>query len=268
MKGEIQIPRGIRYKYNDYHKEIDGILYKRCSIHTDFYPNENSWFPCTEDYFYTNSKNKSDGLCPECKQCSVKKSQLHRVNNPEWKDIDRERHHERYHTDAEYNLKTKEYSLERRINRKHYAWTQTESGKASGRKSSEKRKVKNHKITNGEWIACKNYFKDEDGDWACIYCGLKAKDHYKNYLGESKLYDLDREHVDDEGSADLDNCVPACCHCNDSKHTSTIDEWYTPDNPKFEQWRYDKIIQWITEDYKLYIEDSPKKRKFKLSNKY
>lgn len=76
------------------------------------------------------------------------------------------------------------------------------------------------------------------------------------------MYDLHREHVDDDGSADLDNCVPSCQSCNSEKHTSTLDDWYNSSNYKFEQWRYDKIIKWITEDYKKYIEDKPAKRKY------
>lgn len=153
-------------------------------------------------------------------------------------------------------------SNQRREEGKYAEWARTESGKASGRKSSEKRKVKNHIITKNEWISCKNYFKDEDGDWACIYCGKKAKFHFKKYKGELKLYDLDKEHVDDKGSADLDNCVPSCTSCNSSKHTSTLDEWYNSSNPKFEQWRYDKIIKWINEDYKQYIEVKKPKGKY------
>jgi hypothetical protein len=67
--------RGQRYKYKEYHKIIDNIEYKKCSICEE-------WFLCNEDYFYKNKGNKSDGLNPECKECTKKQSSNWIKNNP------------------------------------------------------------------------------------------------------------------------------------------------------------------------------------------
>jgi hypothetical protein len=248
-----------KYPYKEYHQEINGALYKKCAFHEEFFPVENPWFSCTTEYFYKNDKNKKDGLTPECKKCTQAK--LYKWRNEHRDQLNATARNERKNNDKVKQI-GKRHSEKQRKSGWRTNWEHSESGKASLKKSQEKRKVKNHIITDNEWIACKNYFMDEDGDWACIYCGLKAKDHYKEIKGIDKLFDLEKEHVDDKGTADLDNCVPSCCHCNGSKHTTTLDAWYNSCNPKFEQWRYDKIIKWITEDYKIHIEEKKPKRKY------
>jgi hypothetical protein len=39
------------------------------------------FFPRTNKYFYANKTNKTDGLQPYCKQCSIKKAQIWHRNN-------------------------------------------------------------------------------------------------------------------------------------------------------------------------------------------
>ena len=64
-----------RINYEKKHKEVDGVLYKYCSIHNKHFPNEEeAWFPCTEEYFHKN-KSSPDGLYPYCKRCNIKKKQ-------------------------------------------------------------------------------------------------------------------------------------------------------------------------------------------------
>ena len=58
----------IPYEYN--HKEINGILYKKCNKHEKLLPLEDPWLPCTEEYFQLNDKNKQDGLSYHCRTCN------------------------------------------------------------------------------------------------------------------------------------------------------------------------------------------------------
>ena len=106
---------------------------------------------------------------------------------------------------------------------------------------------KNHKINTKEWTSCKDYFKNENGEWCCAYCGKLFKDHYRIYAGKLKKIDLHKEHVDDKGNNDLSNCVPACLNCNSSKHTYILEFWYNENHPNFTQARLDKINKWLDE---------------------
>jgi hypothetical protein len=63
MKGEW-IP------WEENHKEIDGILYKKCA-------ECNQWFPCNDKYFHKHACNKKDGLFPYCKPCNIKQATGH-----------------------------------------------------------------------------------------------------------------------------------------------------------------------------------------------
>jgi hypothetical protein len=67
------------------YRDNNGILEKRCSLHLKYFPNENEWFPCSEDYFYSNKSNKTDGLCPYCKECAKEKAA-----NWKYKNIDKD----------------------------------------------------------------------------------------------------------------------------------------------------------------------------------
>jgi hypothetical protein len=59
--------RGKKIPYEENHRELNGLLEKKCNIC-------DKWYPCTSEYFYPNKGNKTDGLCPECKTCTVKRS--------------------------------------------------------------------------------------------------------------------------------------------------------------------------------------------------
>lgn len=140
-------------------------------------------------------------------------------------------------------------------------WYATPSGQESMKKAREKRVEKIHIISSTEWKNCKTYFEN-----SCAYCGLPIEKHFIKYKDTLRHQDLHRDHADDEGSNGLDNCIPACESCNCSKHSSTFEEWYTPNNPVFSQERLDKINRWLNEDYILYIEDKPPYKIFKKRN--
>jgi hypothetical protein len=97
------LPRGQRYKYEDYHKEVDGVLYKRCAHHNKNF-NEEKWLPCNTEYFYKNNKNKKDGLCPECIQCTYFETLAWQSRN-----MDKKRESCRK---SSYTPKTREYHRE------------------------------------------------------------------------------------------------------------------------------------------------------------
>lgn len=94
---------------------------------------------------------------------------------------------------------------------------------------------KTHNITETEWNVCKRYFNYE-----CAYCGMTEEEHKLLYNEQ-----LHKEHVINNGSNKLDNCIPACKSCNSSKHYYDIDEWYNTNNPIYNRRRYNKIKQWM-----------------------
>lgn len=224
-----------------------------------WFPEEDSWFPCTNDYFYP-AKNKHDGLSPTCKRCDISRGSKNwneDING--FRDRNKKCSKDRYDNIPENKEKKLKQSQQRRLDGKHAEWLKTPAGKESGRKAWEKRKHKNHKINKKEWVACKDYFKNEDGEWCCAYCGALWKDHYRVYAGKLVKSDLHKEHADDEGSNDLSNCIPSCLSCNTSKHKYTLEFWYSSDNPNFSQERLNKINKWLDEDWKLYyIEKKPR----------
>lgn len=115
---------------------------------------------------------------------------------------------------------------------------------------SLKRKLKEHEITNEEWESCKNYF-----NYRCAYCNLAIEEHWVKYSGKIILGDFHREHVDDEGANDLSNCIPSCKSCNTGKHDKKFEEWYNETNKNYTVERYKKILNWLVQDFKIYIKD-------------
>jgi hypothetical protein len=236
-----------KWYYEQTHKIVNGIIHKQCTKCKE-------WLPDTNEYFYMRNKKKPErGLNAECKKCTIDNSQKWIENNPE-----------------QYKITTKNkndnISEITRIIRRKLANKQREEGyqKEYQRNNPDKvieynknRQHKNHKINKTEWENCKKYF-----DYQCAYCGLPLSKHFYTRNGITKLGDFHKEHVDHEGLSDLSNCIPSCGSCNDQKWKFTLDEWYDENNERFTQERYDKIIKWITEDYKQYIEEYIPKRKY------
>lgn len=226
----------------------DGIIERQCG-------NCKEWLEENiENYYF---KIKTQTYSSECKKCSIKRSRKNQLNNPE---RSKEFKHKHYinNFDKWYDKRKerKENDLEKYKN-DELEWRRKNKSKVN-EYSQNRHQHKMHNITNEEWIACKEYFKDKDGDYCCAYCGLKIQDHYRTYLDGKQYMDLHKEHVNDKGSNELDNCVPSCQSCNSSKAQYTLEEWYNPNNDRrggevFAQERLDKIIKWVTEDYKRYI---------------
>lgn len=247
-------------KYNKEHKLINGLNYKICSKHYIHFPEENPWFLATDEYFYTNTTNKIDGLSPWCKRCSSVRAYINILEN-----------YDRFLESYDKYTKGPKHKAYRK---KNHA-TQVEKGqiKTWWKNNPEKLKQYNenhreHDIEESEWIANQEFFNNE-----CAYCGLPKEKHIVIRNGKEIIMEFHKEHKDHEGYNDIRNCVPACGSCNSGKCRKTIDEFFeTGFVEGFTQERYDKIIQWTTEEYKKYITDKPpyiiRKRKNEYDSKF
>jgi hypothetical protein len=252
-------------KYEDYNKMIDGTLYKKCY-------DCNEWIMADLDHFSKVNENK-DGLNTRCKLCQKKynleyysKTRDHQIelskkNQKDNWDRHKEKVYEYYHNNEAYRLRQIAYAQTDKYREGQSKWRRTESGKRCAKISGEKRSQKKHKVDKREWVACKEYFNNE-----CAYCGLPITQHFRKHNDKFVLHDLHKEHVDDEGSIYLDNCIPSCQSCNSSKRKQKLFKWYNIKNPKFEQIRLDKILQWLSYDYKKYI--NPKRKIKENINKF
>lgn len=222
--------------------------------------------PRTEEYFYkmkvvTKTKGIYYTLTPRCRECTKDK-----VN--EYIDKDREGFYEKQklYQEANQEIRNKRAREWRENNPERNYENQSDWRITNPEKCREysrfKLKNKIHNISLREWIACKNYF-----DNCCAYCGMPIEEHYYTRKGITKLGDFHKEHKNHYGNNDLSNCLPSCGSCNDRKWKFDFDSWYNETNPRYSKERYDKIIKWLTEDYKLYFEEKKPRRKYTYRSK-
>lgn len=214
-----------------------------------------------EDFYFQEKINKNGDkyyyFYTKCIECEKKRAYQRILDN-----MDEHREIIRRNNKRPNIIQIKrEFGKKQRENGYMTAYRQSEKFKANNKGYGLDRRHKNHNMDKKEWISCKDYFKDDDGDWCCAYCGLKHKDHYRTYAGELQNIDLHKEHVVHNGENDLSNCVPSCQNCNSQKWEFSLDEWYNDSNPNFTQERYNKVMKWITEDYKLFVVEKRNKRK-------
>jgi 5-methylcytosine-specific restriction endonuclease McrA len=201
--------------------------------------------------FYTQEKySKVRGnytyYFPECKECTIERFHDYRENNLEKvKQLDREGLKRRYHGRPEVKKRIKDHSNVQREIGDLAEWQRNNPDKLK----QYAIKHGTHSISKKEWKSCKSYFGNK-----CAYCGLDIEDHYIKFRKEMRLGDFHKEHVNPSGANDLSNCIPICKSCNSSKHHASFNEWYNEDNEKYSAERQDKIIKWVTEGYKEYIE--------------
>lgn len=225
--------KGKKIEFWDNHRTLYGYLEKQCSIC-------GKWFPCTDEYFYINKSNKTDGLYPDCKKCEIIRSGEWE-RNPQNKDSVRKSAIKR-NAKPEFKEKMRAYAKKQREDgyNKEYQFKNKDKIKIY----NERRQIKNHNISENEWNTCLNYFNN-----SCAYCGITEINHKKKY-NET----LHKEHVEHDGANDLSNCIPACKSCNSQKWKFKLDDWYNQTNENYTDERYNKIEQWLEEDYKLYID--------------
>ena len=235
-----------KYNYNLTHRIIDGVEYKKCSHHLKNFPEEEEWMVCSLEYFYKSKNSKSDGLLPECKKCSSKRSWDYQLDN--WDE-----YYGKVQKLKKENIESyRDYHREYRHVRKDLYDARRErfykNHPEKYREYGDRHSSKDHKISIKEWRSCKAYFKN-----TCAYCGLAIEDHYFTRKGVTKNGDFHKEHKDHNGSNDLSNCLPSCKNCNSLKWAFPFEEWYNDKNPVFSQERLNKIMQWLDGDYKKYI---------------
>jgi len=234
-----------RIYYEQNHKEIDGVIYKYCSKHNEYFPDEDEWILYDTEHFYKN-KGSSDGLFPYCKKCNVR-------NSSKYQQIDNREHYLEYKRNEhkrKYTPDKREYFRE--VSRRSRAkgnlknWQRNNPDKL--KEYREYREMnKQHTITKEEWLSCKEYFNN-----CCAYCGLPIEEHFNTFAGKLKHTDFHREHVDHNGANNLSNCVPSCKTCNSSKCTDKLEDWYIRQD-FYNEVRLNKIHKWLNEDYKLYM---------------
>jgi hypothetical protein len=227
--------RGITKTYEETHKTFNNELYKLCTKCEE-------WFPCNEDYFYKNKLNKNDGFFPYCKECAKKKT-------IEQRDPDRVYElNKLYRTTRPHTIEARKRSNKKRVeNGKYKEWQINNPEKLKGY-NLYRELHKKHEITDEEWEGCKNYF-----NYRCAYCDLPIEEHLVKYNGKLINGDFHREHVNHDGANDISNCIPSCKYCNGQKHNFEFNDWYNENNSKFTKDRFDKINQWLNEDYKKHI---------------
>ncbi len=220
----------VQLSYEESHRVNNDIIEKKCN-------KCGNWFSLNEDNFYKN-KCSPDGYFPKCKECEKTRSLEYKYSHHDQQKASQKRWREEKHDIFIQQMKdwrkdNKEYKQQYQL---EYQRNNTDKLKIYGKN----RKHKNHNITKRQWEICKAYFNYE-----CAYCGITEKEAKKRY--KQKLH---KEHFDDNGANDLSNCVPACKSCNSSKWEHDANEWYNKQSFYSEE-RLEKIIKWITEDYKL-----------------
>ncbi|MGG0667817.1 HNH endonuclease signature motif containing protein [Lederbergia citrisecunda] len=192
------------------------------------------------EYFYKHKTNK-DGLHSYCKECVKEKT-------TKWQQENRDRYNkwqrEYIKTETARNNR-REAAQEWRDSGGYREWTRENADKVNSY-NLYRRMNKTHTISNGEWIACKNYFND-----SCAYCGISeedAKEQQGNYLH--------KEHVEHNGSNGIENCVPACKSCNSRKWECELNEWFLREFGVDSQDRLDRVYAWLDNGYLLYMDQS------------
>jgi hypothetical protein len=204
------------------------------------------------DQFYTqkkHSKTKGDWIYynPECKECTIKRSRKRQLDNHQEYLAYTNENNKKYFSIEENIIKRREFSKRTREKGIYKKWQQNNPEKIK-EYSKDKELHRTHKINKNEWENCKNYF-----NYRCAYCGLPIEQHFIMFKGELILGDFHKEHANHGGNNDLSNCVPSCKSCNAQKNVFPLFEWYSSDNNNFDSERFDKILKWLSEDYKLYI---------------
>ena len=231
------------------------------------------WLEMNDSNFMIDNKNK-DGFTSKCRCCQKKYNESYYLATRE-KQLEKARERDRKLTEEERLIKNKksmEYYYEHGekyyINRKTYHEEHEEILTEKEDEWTEKNRIKlreyvrdrnqhkYHKISEQERLDCIKYFNN-----SCAYCNISEDEHKKKYNER-----LHKDHAYNDGNNFVTNCVPGCKSCNSKKKKKDFNEWYTPDNPRFEegfykQENYDRIVKWLEDDCFKYLDP-----KHKLNN--
>jgi hypothetical protein len=243
-------------KYIEFHKEVDGVLYKKCA-------NCGAWIIADNNNFGIDNseKDKLSKLCWDCKRFKTHEYYMEhqdkQIKDARNNILSRHEEYKKYLKDWRTKNKDRTSSYKKKWdieNKPHVIDYQTDYQKNNPEKFKEYSQYKTmngkHNISKIEWKACKEYFNN-----TCAYCGLPINEHYNKYRNKISLHDFHKEHVIHDGNNTLDNCVPSCKSCNSQKRTIKFEDWYNKENYRYTNKRYSKIISWTTEDYKKFISE-------------
>ena len=193
----------------------------------------------TSDFY--KHKSTKDGLASYCKTCTRDVYRKWKQDNPErFKEL--QSNWKEQNPDRVKELRRNYYENNREREREDLRRWQAENRGKTAEYSKAYKKRKGRTIPEQAWERCKTYF-----DHACAYCGLSEEEHIEKINQQ-----LHKEHVENDGSNGIDNCVPACKSCNASKGKKDFMEWYSK-TPHFNKTRIDKINRWMTKDYSTVI---------------
>jgi hypothetical protein len=212
-------------RYNKEHKIIDGVIHKWCKSCED-------WIPMDDKHFYTNKSNSIDGYHPECKQCSINRTKKWQEDNPEqyYKLI-----YERGKNPSEQRKITlNRQGLKQRLKGYTLEWQRNNKDKIKKYRLNREQH-KSHDISKEELQKLYEY-----ADSKCMFCDMTEE--YSLYYYKEKLH---KDHAYNNGSNGIDNCILACKSCNCTKHTKDWDEWFTPENPIYDEVNYNRIKAWL-----------------------
>jgi hypothetical protein len=228
LSKEEKLERSNKRKQDKYDKEhmiIDNKIHKWCKVCLN-------WIEMNDNNFYKNKKNSTDGYHPECKRCSIKRTVKWQEENPEhYYDIVCKRDK----NPSPKRLKTINIGCtKQRLNGYNREWARKNPDKMRGYRLTHESN-KTHKISKKELNELYKY-----ADFKCMFCDI-TEEYSKYYYGEK----LHKDHAINNGSNGIDNCILACKGCNSSKHTKDWDEWFTPNNPIYDENNYNRIKEWF-----------------------
>lgn len=184
---------------------------------------------------------KSNKIIQPCKKCRVEYQKEYQIENRE--------------KVSSYNkslyLNDKDYFLDK-AKRNYKENPEKYKNIQSNWRKNNKSKIKEyqlkryyqkgfHKISDNQWRNCKHYF-----DNLCCYCGIDIETHLK-----INKQDFHKDHIVNDGSNDITNCVPSCKSCNSSKRKMNFEDWYNSSLDFFTEERKNKILEWIIFSKKL-----------------
>jgi len=238
--------------WNNTHRVNINNIVERFCIQCEEWKEEN-----IDNFYMMNKSYPEKGYQSKCKKCIIKNNDRNRASKYDYyyRDYNKQlylKDPEKFKEHDKINVRNKP----KQYKEKKKKWRQDHPEKC--RYYSKLHRI--HDITEAEWRSCLKVFGN-----TCAYCGLPIKEHLIVRNNKLIVMNFHKEHVDDKGYNDLRNAVPACQHCNSGKRQYSIEEWYFKQK-FFSMDRYIKIIWWINEEYKDYIEDKPPYRIIRKQN--
>jgi len=171
-----------------------------------------------------------------CKECNKNRTRKWRKENTDGY----KKQYTKLNNTEKQKEKLKKSNRERRESGKYREWQQSFEGKQYlNVYNGYRRQNKTHLITDEEWRKCKKYFNNR-----CAYCGVT-----EDKAIETQGNRLHKEHAIHNGANDISNCIPSCKRCNSRKWANDYTDWYTEENPVFNQNRLTKIKNWLERDF-------------------